>query len=273
MDANLVSKQTFGYDQYNNQTDVYEYDFGSASPPDSPTRHTHIDYLTTNPVNGVNYATDTNIHIRSLPLKQIVYAVDPSDGAETWVAQTKYEYDRYDATTNHAALVNRSNISGLDSSYTTGYTTRGNVTQPDRWLNSSGSSVIGTSAQYDIAGNVVKVIDSNGNATQFDYRDNFGSSNDPTVQSSENPANNAPGELGGQMSYAFPFKITNALEHKAYTKYDYYLGRPVLSEDPNGVKSNIYFNDALDRPTGAYAPSGPPSPARPFSFTTTAVLQ
>ena len=27
-DADLVSRQTFGYDQYNNQTDVYEYDFG-----------------------------------------------------------------------------------------------------------------------------------------------------------------------------------------------------------------------------------------------------
>src|SRR6266542_855287 len=153
IDSNQVSKKSFTYDQYNNQTDVYEYDFGSGSPPAYPTRHTHIDYLTTNPVNGVNYATDTNIHIRSLTLQQIVYAVDPSNGAETWVAQTKYEYDRYDATTNHAALVNRSNISGLDSSYTTGYTTRGNVTQPDRWLNSSGSSVVSTWAQYDIAGN------------------------------------------------------------------------------------------------------------------------
>jgi len=116
-------------------------------------------------------------------------------------------------------------------------------------LNSSGSSVVSTWAQYDIAGNVVKVIDSKGNATQFDFRDNFGSPDDPEVQSSENPANNAPGELGGQMSYAFPFKITNALGHKIYTKYDYHLGRPTLSEDANGVKSNIYFDDALDRPT------------------------
>ncbi len=31
-DTNQVSKQTFGYDQYNNRTDVYEYDFGSGSP-------------------------------------------------------------------------------------------------------------------------------------------------------------------------------------------------------------------------------------------------
>src|SRR5262249_62266047 len=74
-------------------------------------------------------------------------------------------------------------------------------------------------------------------ATTIDFRDNFGSPDDPAVQSSENPANNAPGELGLQMSYAFPFKITNALGHKAYTKYAYYLGRPALSDDPNGVKS------------------------------------
>jgi hypothetical protein len=58
---NLVSKKTFAYDEYNNQTDVWEYDFG-AGVPGPLIRRTHTDYVTIN--NGVDYAADTNIHIR-----------------------------------------------------------------------------------------------------------------------------------------------------------------------------------------------------------------
>ena len=43
--ANKVSKQTFAYDKYTNQTDVYEYDFGAGSA-DALVRRTHTDYLT-----------------------------------------------------------------------------------------------------------------------------------------------------------------------------------------------------------------------------------
>ena len=243
-DANLVSKQTFGYDQYNNKTDVHEYDIG-VDDPGPLIRHTHTDYVTVN--NGVDYAANTSIHIRDLPLQKQVF-----DAGGTMRAETVYEYDLYDNSSNHAPLIDRSGISGLDSGFTTDYTTRGNVTRTSNaLLNDSGEATgwVNSHAQYDIAGNVVKMIDPNGNVTQLDFRDNFGSQDDPAVQSSESPANNAPGELGEQMSYAFPFKITNALGHKAYTKYDYYLGKAALSEDANGVKSNVYFNDALDRPT------------------------
>jgi hypothetical protein len=190
---------------------------------------------------------DYSIHIRNLPLRKQVF-----DAGGKKRAETLYEYDNYDPDAFHAALTDRPNVSGHDGSFSTGRFMRGNVTKIFRTLlNNNGDATgwIDNYAQYDIAGNVVKAIVSNGNATQFDFRDNFGSPGDPAVQSSENPTNNAPGELGGQMSYAFPFKITNALEHKVYTKYDYHLGRPALSEDANGVKSNIYFNDPLDRPT------------------------
>src|SRR5262245_35139443 len=244
VDANLVSKQTFGYGQYNNQNEIYEYGFG-AGAPGPLIRRTHTDYVTFN--NGVDYAADANIHIRNLPLQQQAF-----DAGGTKRAETFYEYDLYGNSPNHAPLTDRPGISGLDSGFTNAYTTRGNVTRTSSaLLNNSGGVTgwINGHAQYDIAGNVVKAIDANGNPTQFDFRDNFGSPDDPAVQSSASPANNAPGELGGQMSYAFPFKVTNALGHKTYTKYDYYLGRAALSEDANGVKSNIYFNDALDRPT------------------------
>ena len=265
-DTNQVSKQTFLYssDTNNNQTDIYEYDYGPGSPSTYATRHTHTDYVTSYTVNGTsyNYDSDTNIHLRSLPLQQIIYAVNPANGQETWVAQTKYEYDRYDTSTNHANLVNRSNISGPagtadpndpcsgSATCSLSYQTRGNATRIDRWLNNSGSSLISTWPQYDIAGNIVVSVDGRGNATTIDYRDNFGSPAD-AVESSGSPVNNPPAWLSGQTSFAFPFKVTNPLGHAAYTKYDYYLGRPVGNKDPNGVRSSAYYNDALDRPTQA----------------------
>ena len=59
---NLISKQTFGYsnDLHNNQTDVYEYDYGAGTAPDHAMRHTHTDYLTVNPANNINYADPAN---------------------------------------------------------------------------------------------------------------------------------------------------------------------------------------------------------------------
>ena len=84
--ANQVSKQTFNYDCYNNLTDTYEYDYGTGLPANNFTRHTHTDYLTTNPVNGAAYdvlnpnATSPDInatfHIRNLPVQHSVYDVE-----------------------------------------------------------------------------------------------------------------------------------------------------------------------------------------------------
>ncbi len=53
----------------------------------------------------------------------------------------------------------------------------------------------------------------------------------------------------GQISYAFPTKVTNALSQTAYAQFDYYLGRPVDREDANGIVASGYYNDLLDRPT------------------------
>src|SRR6266511_3878208 len=237
-DANLVSKQTIGYDQYNNQTDVYEYDFG-AGAPGPLVRRTHTDYVTLN--NGVDYAADTNIHIRNLPLQQQDFVAGGTKRAETF-----YEYDLYDTSPNHAPLIDRPGISGLDSGFTTGYTTRGNVTRTSSALLNNSGGVTGwvnSHAQYDIAGNLVKAIDANGNPTTLDFSDRFGSPGDDAE------LNTPPAELNGQTAYAFATKVTNALGHTAYTKYDYYLGKPDTIEDANGIVSSVAYNDALDRPT------------------------
>ena len=54
-DSSQVTKTTYGYDQYNNKVDEFEYDYGIGAPPTHPVRHTHTDYVTTNPVNGISY--------------------------------------------------------------------------------------------------------------------------------------------------------------------------------------------------------------------------
>src|SRR5262249_23458243 len=126
METNQVAKQTFSYDQYNNKTDVYEYDFG-AGAPGPLIRRTHTDYVTLN--NSVDYAADTNIHIRSLPLQQQVF-----DAGGTKRAETIYEYDNYNPDAFHAALSDCQNISGHDSAFSTGYLTRGSLTKTSRSL-------------------------------------------------------------------------------------------------------------------------------------------
>ena len=238
--TNLVSKQTFSYDTYNNQTDIYEYDLQAVSPGPL-VRRTHTDYLTTNAVNGINYATSSSIHLRSLIQQQQTF-----DGNGVQRSLTIYEYDNYATDTNHAGLVNRTNISGLDSSFTTSYGTRGNPTAVTRYLLNSTGGITGSTStyqQYDIAGNGVKVIDARGNATDFDFSDRFGTA-DGNAQ-----ANSGPTELGTQASYAFTTKVTNALGHTAYSQFDYQLGAPVDTEDANGVVSSRYYVDSLDRIT------------------------
>jgi RHS repeat-associated protein len=260
-DTNQVTKHSsispidgsIGYDRYNNPTDTWEYDFG-AGGPGALLRHTQTAYVTL--LNGSDYACDpsttcssnanlTNaIHVRSLPDHTSVF---DSNGVEQ--ARTSFEFDNYNTDTNHAGLLYRASISGLDSAFTTSYTTRGNLTAATQYLLTNGTVTgsIASYGQYDMAGNVVKAIDARGNSTNIDFSDNFGGPAD-TVESGGNPVNSPPSELGSLLTYAFPFKVTNSLG-PVYTKFDYYLGRPDASEDLNGIVSSAYSTDVLDRPT------------------------
>jgi hypothetical protein len=175
-------------------------------------------------------------------------------------ARTSYEYDNYATDSHHAQLqtyprpgFNEPSISGLDAAFNSNSSnlTRGNATAATSYLLTNGSvtSSISAYAQYDIAGNAVKAIDARGYATTFDYRDNFGSP-DGIAESAGAPVNVPPAELAGQVSYALPFSVTNALGQTAYMQFDYYLGRPVDAEDANGTTYSGYSNnDSLDRPT------------------------
>lgn len=238
VDTNQVSKTTYSYDQYNNRTDSYEYDYGPGAAG-ALVRHTHTNFITTNPVSGIDY-TSTGVYLRSLPSQTSVF---DAGGVER--ARTTFEYDNYAADGNHWPLTDRVNIGGHDSGFTTGYTTRGNLTATTHSLLTNGivtGSVI-TYSQFDIAGNLTKMIDGRGYATTIDYDDRFG------APDGDARSNTAPSELAGLSSYAFATKLTNPLGQTVYGQYDYYLGRSVDGEDPNGVVASGYYNDALDRPT------------------------
>jgi RHS repeat-associated protein len=251
MDTNQVSKTTsinpqtgvVGFDQFNNPTDTWTYDYGQDAPG-ALLRHAHTAYLIVNPVNQVDYTNRSSVsspHLLSLPVMQSIF-----DAGEVERARSTFEYDNYGADGNHAQLTERSDISGHDSTFTTSYWQRGNTSATTHYLlNSSGAITDSISgyAQFDIAGNVVKIIDGRGYATTLDYSDCFG------LPDGEAHFNMAPGELTlqGQSSYAFPTLITNALGQTRYTQVDYYLGKAVDTEDENGIVSSASYNDDLDR--------------------------
>jgi len=214
---------SYGYDPtvpYNSLIDVIERDYNL-----NILRRTQTTYLKT--LNGVDYAglniqNSSALHIRILPIQESII----DSGVE--IARTTYEYDNYTLDANHAPLVSRANISGLDLAFTSSYTTRGNATGVTRYLLSNGSVTgsVTSYLQYDVAGNVVKAIDARRNATTFDFTDHFGSPN------GEAQSNTSPPELSsvGQSSYAFPTLVTNALGMTSFFQFDFYLGQAVDAE-------------------------------------------
>lgn len=259
-----VDKVGFGYDRYNNRTDVYEYDYGT-NQFGPLLRHTYTKYLTVNAVNAVDYSsplpTEVGVYLRSLPERTSVY-----DGGGKERSRTTYEYDNYTLDpgngNRHAALVAYSDIAGLclklDQTFNcvtasnASYETRGNTTGTTSYLLDKDGNVTGsvtTNQQYDVVGNVLKSIDArrkpdgSGYETTFDFLDNFGSP-DGDAQNSTPPA-----KLGGLCSYAFPTKVTNALGQITYTQYDYHTGLAVNSEDANGTVTAAHYDDDFDRVT------------------------
>lgn len=232
-----VAKKEFVYDQYDNLTDTYDYDFGTNTPGTTLLRRSHTDYVTsstyTNP--------DVGPHIRNLPSQSWV----SSDSAGTnKKSLTVFEYDNYTADSNHAGLVGRSSVSGFDTNYGTSYPVRGNATAVTNYVNAAASSgAITAYLQFDILGNLVKSIDANGNVSTISYNDNFGSPDSEAI------TNSAPSQLGGLNTYAYPTSVTNQLSWTAYLQYDYFLGADVNTQDINGLVSKTIYGDAFDRPT------------------------
>jgi RHS repeat-associated protein len=259
-----------GFDRYNNRTDLWEYDYKAEGEAWRLLRHTHTKYLTTNPINDLDYACDPDttcndgavadnvIHIRSLPEEQWVNA---EDGVNNKRSLSRFEYDNYaaDAGNRHGSLVQRSDISGLCLTLSTSvgcvrqsdasYLTRGNLTATTNYLLSNTGAELGSvtaNSQYDVAGNIVRVIDGRGSPTELTFDDNFGTPNDSARDLT------APSGLNGKHAFAFVTQTGNALGHVTRSQYDYNTGQVVNFEDANGTVTKLSYalnglSDPLDR--------------------------
>ena len=226
---NKVSKTTYLYDKYNNKTEVQEYGYGSGAA--GPLlRKTLTTYKT------AGYDSNFDIHLRSLPVQESIYTA-----AGVLASATQFEYDA-------SPLASRAGISEHDPAYGSGLTTRGNVTRIARWLNTSTNAAclfplsggcVNEYREYDVAGNVTRIVDARSNSAQFFYDDHFGGPN------GEVRSNSAPAELSGEYSYAFVSRWANAAGHLTYTQCDYYLGvavdhhRPGHEEEKAALRRNL----------------------------------
>lgn len=228
----VSSAKVFGYDAFENTTDVYEYDYSAfASAPPIPTssrqttpcaapstgsgysRQTHTDFVTNSSYTGTP-------HLWRLPSAESV-----RNGSGGIISQTTYSYDG-------GSLTSYGSMTGHND---TGITVRGNVT-------SIVKSSLTTALAYDVAGSVVKTTDPRGVCREIGYADNG---------------------TGGGSTYAFPTSVTTytglnctGTPLTATTKWDYNIGKPSASIDVNGQQTSYAYNDPLDRLKNITRPSG-----------------
>lgn len=220
----------------NNVVETKEYDFGGTTP----VRRKTTSYLTTNPVNSVNYGAD-GIHLLRLPFQQSVW-----DGAGNEMARTVMEYDNYTADGNNENIFSYSPVTGHDTTNYPGglygYKTRGNPTSVKKWLSSS-NTYLTSYARFDMLGNPVSTKDARGYVSTISYTDDYG---DGT-----SPGGTTAGTYGA--TYAFPTVLTSPDSgggaHVAKAQYDFSTGLQTGFKDRNNIIVKTEFNDAFNRPT------------------------
>lgn len=249
LETGQVSKKTFSYDQYNNVTDTYEYDYGDGQPGQL-LRRSHTDYVT-----DPNYTTHTASYLLKLPLHSWISSDIDGNNRTSF---TQYEYDNYANDPKHASLIQRSSVSGFDANYNVGYTRRGNPTAVTRFANAQNQTGPITSySQFDILGNVVKTIDARGVAVTSDYTDHFGGPNGEARGNWDTVS--APSQLSGLHTFAFVTSTTNSLNQTTYFQFDYNTGLAIDSEDINGNVTTSFYNDPLERLTQVIAANNRPT--------------
>jgi YD repeat-containing protein len=199
------TKQTVSlYDQYNNENNKTESDWGSAPSPGSVLRQTLTTFNT-----GSSYIA---ANILNLPVESQTY----STSGGTLLADTKYSYDESTATPDTGISGNTAPPAG---------TPRGNLTTTRRCISTtagcswtSNTSTLPTTYTYDVAGNVTSITDPRQNVTHYSYAD-------------------------PQNTYAHVTTITDALNQTREWAYDYSTGHPVLATDPNSVNDVYKYAD------------------------------
>lgn len=237
-DTGQVSKIDYTYDQFNNIIEEQVFDFG-PSAPGALLRKTQTDYLVVNPVNNLDYTSNT-IHIVGLPRQ-----IRTMGSGAAVQARTDFEYDNYNDDTNNKPILSRPSIIGLDAA--PGGLARGNVTKTQNALNVTNGNGPKRFTRYDVAGNVVSEKDPLGFVTQTEYADAFmdGVSRNafayPTLVSTPVPDPN--GVTGSNTS------LTTA------TVYDFHTGLVRQSTDANGQTVTTEY-DIHGRVTRILRPTG-----------------
>jgi RHS repeat-associated protein len=211
-----VMYQQMGTVYNDNITAKREYDYGAVTP----TRQTQTSWLHTNSVNGLDY-TSPAIHILNRKTSETVQGSD-----STPARQTTYEYDNYSNLQSSGAVQH-------DSTYSTGYMTRGNVTKGQRWSSTDNAWLSTTTSSYDDAGNALRSTDALNHSTQFGYADKWG--NQSCIPS-------------GGSAAAYLTTITNALSQVVTNYYNSCTGTVSSTQDPNSNTASFYY-DAIGRLT------------------------
>lgn len=194
-------------------------------------------------VNGAIY-DEPPIYILNRLQQQTVY-----DGSGNQVAQTTYTYDSYPGGITTSGAVQHGTTL---NSYSSAYTTRGNVTQVSKWTGNS-SPPVTTSYQYDDAGNVLQKTESPGETTKYNYSDSWANS----ACAPSNAGANTPGQTTQYgFAEAFPSSVTNALGQTAHYTWNSCTGTMASATDPNNQTINFAY-DLMDRRVRALYPSIP----------------
>jgi hypothetical protein len=220
----LVSSVTYGYDQYNNRTQIKEYGYGSA-PLSNLIRQTNRVFYTSgyDTYNSAN--PSASVYLRDLLQNETINDASGNPHSETTLS--------YDGGT----LSSWGGSNGHNPAYSISYTTRGNVTTKTSYVSATASITQG--AQYDTAGNVVTETDGNGYQSTITYI-----SPDYSF-----PATVSKVVSGNTLTWA--------------KSYDFSTGLVTDIKDPNqytnsalGSTTYSYANDPLDRLTLVTRPNG-----------------
>jgi RHS repeat-associated protein len=237
VDTNQVTKKEYKYDQFNNVTDVFEYDFGVGSAG-KLLRHTHTEYLKINPSNGVNYYLD-EYHLTSLPR-----LVETRDSNGALIARQEILYDDPQYQENSYGQVLGWSDPGL---------ARGNPTTVRLWVNTNNSYIV-SHARYDQVGNVIETIDANGNRSSIEfapqYHYAFATRTISTIPSSFSDARLSQQELQELR------QTVSGQAFDTHSEYDLFTGSIVSTTDTNGNKTEFAYADILDRITSTIYPNG-----------------
>ncbi len=275
LDNNQISGAYFSYATGQQLADKKEYDYG-VLPSGSTCQNTP-----TAP-SGITPTRETTIAHQSFAATPI-YTSGPSIfdqqssvityGTGTRVAETDYSYDQASV-----ASVSPTPTGHDETNYAyTKSPPRGNVTTAvKQCIQSAPACATGspkTTYTHDETGQVLSMIDPNGNATggipsqhttNYSYTDSYTSGT-------------PPGNTNAYLTQV-TYPPTNSVSHVDNLSYGYADGQLTKSKDQNGQTTTYVYNDSLDRLTETDFPDGgkttvayndaPPTP----SVTTTKVM-